>query len=170
MLPTIALAIILIISSGIAVFLYIQNQDLNLQLNEHGSYSDTEFYYQTLRRIEADNKNNTFAPPVSLYRALTTGFEYRGWTHDTLMMLNATKVDIKMVYGYIDQATNSTVIAGAVETPQADYSSFVVDGVTYRYMWQIVAYNASADLMPLTHDGYCLVDAVTGETLPIPAS
>jgi hypothetical protein len=37
-------------------------------------------------------------------------------------------------------------------------------------MWQIVAYNASADLMPLTHDGYCLVDAVTGETLPIPAS
>jgi hypothetical protein len=86
------------------------------------------------------------------------------------MKLNATKVDIKLVYGHIDQATERTVIAGALETPQADYSSFVIDGVTYRYMWQIVAYNASADLMPLTHDGYCLVDAVSGETLPIPAS
>jgi hypothetical protein len=48
--------------------------------------------------------------------------------------------------------------------------SFVVNGVTYQYMWQIVAYDETADLMPLTHDSYCIVDAVTGEVLPIPAS
>lgn len=170
LLPTIALAVLLIISLSMVVYLYAQNQDLNLQLNGHGSYSDTELYYQTLQHIQADNINNTFAPPVSMYRALTTGFEYTGWTHDQIMELNATRVDIKLVYGYIDQASHRTVIAGALATPRADYSRFVVDGITYRYMWQIVAYNEASDLMPLTHDGYCLVDAVTGESLPIPAS
>ena len=168
--PTITLLVLLIISLSMVAYLYIQNQDLNQKINGNAQRSENGLYHQTLQHIQADNINNTFAPPVNMYQALLIGFQNTGWTHDTLMELNATRVDIKLVYGHIDQASNTTVIAGALVTPVADYSHFVVDGVTYRYMWQIVAYNEAADLMPLTHNGYCLVDAVTGESLPIPAS
>ena len=82
------------------------------------------------------------------------------------MELNATRVDVKLVYGYT--TSDTAVIENAVMTPALDYSPVNRDGVTYRYMWQIVAYNTASDLMPLTHDGYCLVDAATGEILPTP--
>jgi hypothetical protein len=118
--PTITLLVLLIISLSMVAYLYLQNQDLNQQLNGHSAFSDTQLYYQTLQRIQADNINNTFAPPVNLYYALLNGFEYTGWTHDTLMELNATRVDIKLVYGHVDQAANTTVIDGALATPVAD--------------------------------------------------
>jgi hypothetical protein len=103
-----------------------------------------------------------------MYQALLVGFGFNNYMPDTLMELNATRVDIKLVYGHIDQASNKTVIDGALATPLVNYSSFVENGVTYRYMWQIVAYNEASDLMPLTHDGYCLVDALSDEFLPVP--
>jgi hypothetical protein len=166
---SIVLVAILIVSLGMVAYLYVQNQNLNQQLTTDKADSTRILYYSTLTHILSDNKNNSFAPPVSLFNALMTAFQYSGWTDDTLMELNATRVDAKLVYGYVNTASNTTVVVGAA-TPQADYSNFVVDGITYQYMWQVVAYDASADLMPLTHDGYSLVDAITGAFLPIPSS
>lgn len=166
---SVVLVAILIVSLGMTAYLYVQNQNLNQQLNTNNADNTRIMYYSTLTHIRNENNNNSFAPPVSLFNALLTAFQYSGWTDDTLMELNATRVDVKLVYGYVNAASNATVVVGAA-TPQVDYSNFVVGGVTYQYMWQVVAYDASADLMPLTHDGYCLVDAVTGEFLPIPSS
>ncbi len=167
---SVVLVAILIVSLGMTAYLYVQNQNLNQQVNANAQNSNRLLYHSTIGQIVSDNANNTFAPPIAMYPALLTAFEYTTWTEDSLMELKATRVDVKLVYGYVDEASNQTVVVNALDTPQVDYSDFVIDGVTYQYMWQIVAYDASADLMPLTHDGYCLVDAVTGEFLPIPSS
>ncbi len=162
---TIVLAAILVVS--ICANVYLVYQDMS---TPHASQNRVSLYYRTISRIYEANLNNTFAPPVSMQDALQTVFNRTSWTEDTLMEFNATTVDVRIVYGYVDPATNTTIIVNALDTPATDYSHFNVDGMTYQYMWQIVAYDAAADLMPQSHDGYCLVDALTGEFLPLPQS
>lgn len=163
---TIVLTVILVVSiSANAYFIY---QDM-LQPPKT-TQSSGSLYRKTIGKICEANANNTFAPPVSLNEALQTAFNRTGWSDDKLMEFKATTVDARIVYGYIDQSTKTTIIVGALQTPISDYSDFNVDGMTYRYMWQIVAYNNAADLMPQSHDGYCLVDVNTGEFMPLPSS
>ncbi|HSV50155.1 MAG TPA: hypothetical protein VLH35_07540 [Candidatus Acidoferrales bacterium] len=76
-----------------------------------------------------------------------------------------------MEFDLIDEYCSSEgIIVAALDLRATDYSDFNVDEMTYQYMWQIVAYDAASDLMPQSHDGYCLVDALTGEFLPLSTS
>ena len=163
---TVAVVAALTISLCFTAVMYYNETQKSLELSQYND--DDTLYWELLDNIVADNQNSTLSQPIPMEDALATAFERTGWTADTLMMLNATRVDVKLVYGYT--AVNTTVIQNAVVTPAFDYSPVIQDGVTYRYMWQIVAYNTAFDLMPLTHEGYCLVDAATGEILPIPQS
>lgn len=162
---TVAVLAALAISLCFTAVMYYNETQKSDELTE---YKNSRTYWVLLDKIIADNKNSTLSQPINMEDALSTAFERTGWTENTLMELNATRVDVKLVYGYT--TTNTTVIQNAVTAPVIDYSPVTRDGVTYRYMWQIVAYDAASDLMPLTHDGYCLVDAATGEILPIPQS
>lgn len=162
------LAVALTVLLGTTAVLYTDTSQRLTDLTQERSNS--AFYHDTLDKIRNDNQNATFAPPVSMEDALEVAFESNDWTADRLMELNATRVDIKMVYGYVDEASNETVVLGVVPSVQADYSHFSAEGVTQRYMWQIAAYDATSSLMPLTHDGYCLIDASTAEVINIPPS
>jgi hypothetical protein len=162
---TIALAVILAVSVCANAYLLYQDLSPPPKAQSVGS-----LYHRTIAKICDANANNTFAPPVSLNDALQIAFNRTSWTDDKLMEFNATTVDARIVYGYIDQSTKTTIIVGALQTPVSAYSDFTVDGMAYQYMWQIVAYNNAADLMPQSHDGYCLIDVQTGEFMPIPAS
>lgn len=158
--------IVLVCSTG---FLYIQNQTLNEQA-KIDDYSNEDYYYDILYAIEHENSGSRFSPTIDMYVALMIAFNYSGWPISTIEELNRIKVDVKLAYGYINETTNTTVILNTITSPQTSYAHVVEDGITYRFMWQIIVYNASSILMPLTHDGYSVVDAETGDILPIPAS
>jgi len=163
---TIAIVAALAVSLCFTSVMYYNESQKNIELSQIDD--DDKLYWELLEKIVADNQNSTLSQPIPMEDALATAFVRTGWTADTLMELNATRVDVKIVYGYT--TANTTAIQNAIVAPVLNYSPVTQDGVTYRYMWQIVAYNTASDLMPLTHDGYCLVDASTGEILPIPQS
>lgn len=160
----VAIVAALAISLCFTAVMYYNETQKSTELSQYDE--DDTLYWELLEKIVADNQNSTLSQPIPMETALETAFERTGWTAETLMELNATRVDVKLVYGYTTSST--TVIQNTVVAPVLDYSPVTQSGVIYRYMWQIVAYNAASDLMPLTHDGYCLVDAATGEVLPIP--
>jgi hypothetical protein len=159
-----------VLVASICANIYLVYQDISTPQTAQTRGTGYRTYSRTINRIYEANLNNTFAPPVSMQDALRTAFNRTGWTDEKIEEFNTTKVDVRIVYGYVDPATNTTIIVDALRIPTTDYSNFNVDGMTYRYMWQIVAYDAAADLMPQSHDGYCLVDVLTGEFMPLPPS
>jgi hypothetical protein len=173
-LLTIVLVIALVSSLAATTVLYIDNQNLNNDKHTAAeNWANRNTYTQVLLSIAAANNGTSLAPPVDMMGALQNAYGFGAnsvWNQSALEMLGTTRVDVKMVYGYVDQATNATVVLNTITEPQASYAHVTANGLTYRYMWQIIAYNAASEIMPLTHEGYCLVDAATGELLPVPAS
>jgi hypothetical protein len=168
------LVIALVSSLAATTVLYIDNQNLTKD-NQTATqnWANRNTYTQVLLDIAAANNGSSLAPPVFQMLALQYAYGLGAnsvWNQTALEMLGTTRVDMKMVYGYVDQAKNETVVLSTVTEPQASYAHVTSNSVTYRYMWQIIAYNAGSAIMPLTHEGYCLVDAATGELLPVPAS
>ncbi len=168
------LVIALVSSLAATTLLYVDNQNLNREKQTTAeAIANRNTYLQVLTSITAANNDTSFAPPITQLLALYSAYGWgssNNWNQSALEMLGTTQVDMSMVYGYVDQATNSTVVLNTVTEPQASYTHITSNGVTYRYMWQIIAYNAASQIMPLTHDGYSLIDAATGEQLPVPAS
>ncbi len=172
------LVVALVVSLCAAALLY--NQNLNQQqtisnINQQKAQDqiNEQIYSDIMHSIEDDNQGAIFSPPIQLGDALRAAYgryETGVWNETTLDMLGTTRVDVKLVYGYVDEAANSTVVLNVVTSPQASYSHVQNNGVTYRYMYQIIAYDADAEIMPLTHYGCVLVDAETREILPIPPS
>jgi hypothetical protein len=174
LITTAILVIALIVSLAATTLLYIDNQNLNKDKQTAAeSWANRNTYTGVLLSIAAANNRTSFGPLVDQMGALQIAYGYGAnnvWNQSALEMLGTTRVDMNMVYGYFDQATNTTVVLNTVTEPQSSYAHVKSNGVTYRYMWQIIAYNAESDIMPLTHDGYCLVDAYTGEQIPVPPS
>jgi hypothetical protein len=173
-LLTIVLVIALVSSLAATTLLYIDNQNLNKDKQTAAqNWANRNTYTEVLLSIVAANNGTSFAPPVDQMGALYNAYGFGSnnvWNQSALEMLGTVRVDMSMVYGYVDQATNATVVLNTITEPQASYAHVTVNGVTYRYMWQIIAYDAASEIMPLTHDGYCLIDAATGESLPVPAA
>jgi hypothetical protein len=173
-LVTLVLVIALVSSLAATTLLYIDNQNLSKDKQTAAeNWANRNTYTQVLLSIAAANNGTSFAPPVDQMGALQLAYGLGAnsvWNQSALEMLGTTRVAMSMVYGYVDQATNATVVLSTVTEQQASYAHVDSNGVTYRYMWQIIAYNAASEIMPLTHEGYCLVDAATGESLPVPAS
>jgi hypothetical protein len=171
---TIVLVIALVSSLAATTVLYIDNQNLNKDKETAAqNWANRNTYTQVLLSIAKANNGSSLAPPMDMIGALQNAYGFGAnnvWNQSALEMLGTTRIDVKMVYGHVDQATNATVVLNTITEPQASYAHVTSNGVTYRYMWQIIAYNAASEIMPLTHEGYCLVDAETGELLPVPAS
>jgi hypothetical protein len=171
---TVILAVALVVSLAATTVLYIDNQNLNKDKQTAAqNWANRNTYTQVLLSIARANNGSSLAPPMDMIGALQNAYGFGAnsvWNQSALEMLGTTRVDMKMVYGYVDQATNATVVLNTVTEPQTSYAHVTLNGVTYRYMWQIIAYDTASDIMPLTHDGYCLVDAATGELLPVPTS
>jgi hypothetical protein len=168
------LVIALVSSLAATTVLYIDNQNLNKDKEEAArTVANRNTYREVLQSIAIANNATSFVPPIArmdaLYNAYGLGYS-NTWNQSAIEMLGTTRVDISMVYGYVDEAANATVVLNTITEPQASYTHITSNDVTYRYMWQIIAYNAASQIMPLTHYGYCLVDAATGELLPVPAS
>ena len=172
-LLTVVLVVALVSSLAATTLLYIDNQNLNKDKQTAAeNWANRNTYTQVLLSIAKANNATSFAPPVDQMGALQNAYGFGSssiWNQSALEMLGTSRVDMSMVYGYVDQATNATVVLNTVTEPQASYAHVTSNGVTYRYMWQIIAYDAASEIMPLTHDGYCLIDAATGESLPVPA-
>ena len=96
-LTTAVVAALALSLSFTAVMYYNESQ----KYNELSQYKDdNHFYWDLMEKIVADNQNSTLSQPIPMEDALAIAFERTGWTADTLMELNATRVDVKLVYGY----------------------------------------------------------------------
>ena len=172
-LKTVALLLmtLLIASTAIAVYEYNQIAMLQSDFNRiNGLNFDSMAYYDEFGLIPSTNVNSSFAPPVSMYRALQIALEADGWNKTSLRGLTVgayfhswqTVTDFN-VYN------NSLPVSMSVNpplNPPSDYSTIYGDGVIYSYVWEITVNNASH----LTHPpiGFSVVDVSTGQILPNP--
>lgn len=181
------LVVLLIASSAIAVYEYQQtvsrskenifykeaNPEASAYLNEYGGV------------IPITNVNSSFAPPISMYQAITIGFTAGGWNKTSLQGMAVsvnfvwwkTVTNITLVNsnppintapnpGY--QTNPSTALYPTIITsPPTDYSDFYSNGVIYQYVWQIDIQRSSlAGLANSVASGQVLVDASTGQIVP----
>ena len=173
-LITLILVIALVSSLAATTVLYIDNQNLNKDKQTAAQNWANRNTYTEVSIVHRGSKQwHLLCATLDQIGALHNAYGFGAnnvWNQSALEMLGTARVDMNLVYGYVDQATNATVVLSTVTEPQASYTHVTSNGVTYRYMWQIIAYDAASEIMPLTHDGYCLIDAATGESLPVPAS
>jgi len=172
---TILLVALLVTSTAIALYEYNQATRLQKEVTDFNTaayYNEASAYYNEFGVVPSTNVNSSFAPPVSMYRALQIGLDSQGW--------NKTTLKSTMVYAYLmnwDMWTNNTAPAGItvgdanaiglVNSPPESYSHTQSDGIVYGYGWVIEVWNSTelstADLGIL---GYSLVDAISGQILP----
>ena len=117
-------------------------------------------YYSEFGIIPNTNVNSSFNPPISMYRALQLGLEAEGW--------NKTSLDGMTVGGYLNlqTSTNGTFSIAPLTNIPSDYSDIYGNGISYKYVWQIIVTNSS--VIELPPPGYSLIDASTGQILPNP--
>jgi hypothetical protein len=177
----ILLVALLIASSAVSVYEYIQASNLQKQVNDFNAaayYNEAAAYYNEFGVIPTTNVNSSFAPPISMYHALQIGLDSQGW--------NKTSLKGTLVYAYLMNwvmYTNGTAPAGFTVgyaetigslglTPPENYSKTYGNGVVYGYGWAIEVWNATQTPIPtepLPFLGYSLVDATTGQILPTSA-
>jgi DNA-binding HxlR family transcriptional regulator len=171
----ILLTALLIASSAFAVFEYSQIATLQREVNRVGEVNfDAMAYYNEFGVIPATNVNASFAPPVSMYRALQTALQANGLNKTSLngMRVSAylTKWQTVTDPTYFNSTTWEPIIIGITSiqltTPPSDYSQVISNGVIYRYVWLIGVQGPNGITIPPS--GFSLVDAVTGEILPNP--
>ena len=106
----ILLVALLVASSAVAVYEYIQASNLQKQVtnfNVAAYYTDAEVYFNEYGVIPTTNVNSSFAPPISMYHALQIGLDSQGW--------NKTSLKGTLVYAYLmdwEMYTNGTAPAG----------------------------------------------------------
>jgi DNA-binding HxlR family transcriptional regulator len=163
------LVALLITSSAIALLEYNQTSTLQRQIARFsGNNFEAMAYYTEFGLIPATNVNSSYAPPVSMYRALQIALETEGWNKTSLngMAVGAYLMKWQTINGpnyYND--TGIISIDGSL-SPPSDYSDVYSNGVIYQYVWQITVENSSRPTIPPI--GFSLVDAATGQILPNP--
>jgi DNA-binding HxlR family transcriptional regulator len=163
---------ILIGSSGIAVYEYSQIATLQSDFNRvNGLNFDAMAYYSEFGLIPATNVNSSFAPPVSMYRALQIALEADGWNKTSLngMIVGAYFHSWQTITNQSVYKPNlpQTISINPPTTPPTDYSDVYGDGVIYSYVWEIIVQNASqSNIHPPI--GFSLVDVSTSQILPNP--
>ena len=162
---------LLIASTAIAVYEYNQIVTLQSDFNRiNGLNFDAMTYYDEYGLIPATNVNSSFAPPVSMYRALQIALEADGWNKTSLrgMTVGAYFHSWQTVTDF-NVYNNSLPVSMSVNppvSPPSDYSTIYGDGVIYSYVWEIIVNNASHPIHPPI--GFSVVDVSTGRILPNP--
>jgi DNA-binding HxlR family transcriptional regulator len=172
----ILLTALLIASSAFAVFQYSQIATLQREVDRIGIVNfDAMAYYNEFGVIPATNVNASFAPPVTMYRALQIALQNDGWNKTSLNGMRVSAYLAKWQTAteptsYFDSATwepiTIDIASRQVTTPPADYSPVYSNGVIYRYVWQIIIQGPNGITIPPI--GFSLVDAATGEIVPNP--
>jgi DNA-binding HxlR family transcriptional regulator len=175
----ILLTALLIASSAFAVLEYSQIATLQTEANRIGAVNfDAMAYYNEFGVIPATNVNASFAPPVSMYRALQIALQADGWNKTSLngMRVSAylTKWQQVTEPTYFNSSTWEPItiditgnqLTTPPSTPPSDYSPVYSNGVVYRYVWQITVQSPNGITIPPV--GFSLVDAATGEIVPNP--
>jgi DNA-binding HxlR family transcriptional regulator len=163
------LTALLLVSSAFAVFEYSQIAALQKDFDRiNGLNFDAMAYYNEFGLIPNTNVNSSFAPPVSMYRALQIALETDGWNRTSLngMTVGAYFYSWQTVTDY-DVYKQNLPMTISPTTPPSDYSDVYGNGVIYSYVWEIVVQNAS---QPNVHPpiGFSVVDVSTGQILPNP--
>ena len=134
----ILLTALLIASSALAVFEYSQIATLQKEVDRIGEVNfDAMAYYNEFGVIPATNVNASFAPPVSMYRALQIALQTDGWNKTSL---NGMRVSAYLAkWQTVTEPTyfNSTawepitidITSNQLTTPPSDYSPVYNNGV-----------------------------------------
>lgn len=171
----ILLTALLIASSAFAIFEYSQIGVLQREVDRIGEVNfDAMAYYSDFGVIPATNVNSSFAPPVSMYRALQIALQNDGWNKTSLNGMRVSAYLAKWQTAneptQIDSATwepiTIDITSRQLEAPPTDYSPVYSNGVVYRYVWQIIVQGPNGITIPPI--GFGLVDAATGEIIPNP--
>jgi len=158
---------LLIASTAIAIYEYNQAMVLQGEFARSNSVNlQAMAYYNEFGVIPSTNVNSSYAPPVSMYRALQIGLEVDGW--------NKTSLQGMLVSAYLlywQQITNTSApnfyrLIGPITSPPANYNDVYGEGIVYRYVWEITVENSTSITIPPI--GFTMVDASTGQILPNP--
>ena len=169
------LAVLLIASTAIALFEYNQTFALQKEISRYNEINlEAIAYYNEFGVIPATNVNSSFAPPVSMYRALQMALQANGWNKTSLngMRVGAYLTNAETVADSNASNGNGTImffhepISRSETSPPSDYAPVYGNGVIYRYVWQIIVQNSTGVTIPPI--GFTLIDAATGEILPNP--
>ncbi len=168
------LVALLIASSASALFEYNQVAGLreeNSFLNE-GYFAGTAYYNEFGAVVPITNVNSSFAPPISMYRALLIGLNAYGWNKTSLqgMTIHASLMPWQTVTNYTsyekDLKLPMNLNIPTMTNPPASYSDTYGNGVTNEYVWQIDI--GVTGVLQMPPPGFILVDASTGQVLPNP--
>jgi DNA-binding HxlR family transcriptional regulator len=175
---TLLLAALLIVSSAIALLEYNQTSALQKEIaRSNGINFEAMAYYNEFGVIPTTNVNSSFAPPVSMYRALQMGLQADGWNKTSLngMRVNAYLMKWMETVNWREIVTDRTAFnttlfyiasIGPETSPPSDYSDVYGNGVIYRYVWQIIVRNSTRITIPPME--FTVIDAATGQIIPIP--
>ncbi len=165
---------LLIASSAVALLEYNQTISFhkeNLFLNDANPDIAT-YYNQFGAIIPLTNVNSSFAPPISMYHALSIAFENYGWNKTSLqdkaisvyLQYWKTVTNASLAYQEYPKDLSLALNPTMVTSPPADYSDVYGNGIIYQYVWAISI--QSANLIPV-HALILsiLVDASTGQIL-----
>lgn len=174
---TLLLAALLIASSAIALFECNQTSVLQKEIaRSNGIDFEAMAYYNEFGVIPATNVNSSFAPPVSMYRALQMGLKADGWNKTSLngMRVGAYLMKWMETVNWREIVTDRTAFnttlfyiasIGPETSPPSDYSDVYGNGEIYRYVWQITVLNSTGITIPPIETW---IDAATGQILTVP--
>jgi DNA-binding HxlR family transcriptional regulator len=174
---TLLLAALLIASSAIALFECNQTSVLQKEIaRSNGIDFEAMAYYNEFGVIPATNVNSSFAPPVSMYRALQMGLQADGWNKTSLngMRVGAYLMKWMETVNWREIVTDRTAFnttlfyiasIGPETSPPSDYSDVYGNGEIYRYVWQITVLNSTGITIPPIETW---IDAATGQILTVP--
>lgn len=159
------LAALLIVSSAAASYEYNQVAMLRRETTfPNGLTPDAASYYSQFASVVPNSTTSSaFAPPVSMYKALTIGLNADGWNKTALQGL--TIMINLMQWETFTNATSSNNVSesiGPVTTPSASYSTVNINGVIYRYVWLITIYKLGP---PTVTYETILIDSSTGQII-----
>jgi DNA-binding transcriptional ArsR family regulator len=157
------LIVLLIASSAIAVYEFNQAVIIQEKFNRVNSLDlEAMAYYSEFGVIPTTNTNSSYAPPISMYKALQIALDADGWNKT---LLNGKNIDTRLMT--LQTATNGTFYSvGPLTNIPIDYSDVYGNGIFYQYAWEITISNASR---PSYMRDFSFIDASTGQILPTPA-
>lgn len=169
----IMLIALLIASSAVALLEYNQTISLhkeNLFLNG-ASPDGAEYYNQFGAIIPITNVNSSFAPPISMYKALLIAFENNGWNKTSLqdkvvsvyLQYWKTVTNVSLASQEYPKDLSSVLNPMMVTSSPADYSDVYANGLIYQYVWAIEIQGGQPNIIAFPVS--ILVDASTGQIL-----
>ncbi|MEM1581850.1 MAG: hypothetical protein QXK89_04995 [Candidatus Bathyarchaeia archaeon] len=127
-------------------------------------------FYQELSRAYAKLSELYYdmaflSPPISKSQAISIALEYGGWNDTTLKDMEVTAA-LYYVKFYNTTRELCFEVLHKVVGPVLSYSPVCVGNATYRYTW-IIIIQRQGPVKSIPPAGYYMIDAVTGEIIPL---